>query len=96
MGHNPIEGDGSSWSVSEDWESVHGIVNDLFAIDIDSSLSQLLSQFADEPLLLETVQALLEINTGASDRDHKQAKHRASNYLVEDGRLWKVASGRAI
>ncbi|KIK89628.1 hypothetical protein PAXRUDRAFT_152166, partial [Paxillus rubicundulus Ve08.2h10] len=65
---NPVDGDGSAWSVSEDLETREGIVNDLFTVDIDPSLSKLQTHFVDEPLLLEIVEALHNLDSNRSDR----------------------------
>ena len=90
------EGDGSAWSVNEDWESSKGLVNDMFTVETDSGLSSLWTCFADKPLLLDIVKALHDIDHQASERDRKRARHRAMDYYVKDGRLWKVTNGRSI
>jgi hypothetical protein len=42
-GHPQEDGDGSAWSVKEDWEAGHGLVNDLFLIQQTDSISETLA-----------------------------------------------------
>jgi hypothetical protein len=62
--HPRKDGDGSAWSVKEDWESAHGLVNDLFLIQptdetLKSVATELRKCFKEEPLFLEVIEALL-------------------------------------
>ncbi|KIJ10424.1 hypothetical protein PAXINDRAFT_86101, partial [Paxillus involutus ATCC 200175] len=93
---NPVDGDGSAWSVSEDWETRRGIVNDLFTVDVDPSLSKLQTRFVDEPLLLEIVEALHDLDSNKPDRIRRRARHRALNYQIENGQLFRIADGRSV
>jgi hypothetical protein len=84
------DGDSSAWSVSEDWETEHGLVNDLFLIQQTDSTSgmlatELCSRFKEEPLFLEIIEALFSLDGDKPEREHRQAKHRALGYVVEDG-----------
>jgi len=89
------EGDGSEWTVSEDWEATAGLNHDLFHMaDVSSAeMSALRERFQDVPMILEVIDALLELDQGTSLRKWKQACHRASEYMIEDGKLWQVAGG---
>jgi hypothetical protein len=89
------EDDGSLWSVSEDWEATTGLTHDIFYLTNPASpeVDQLRKRFKDEPIFAEVVDALLELDQGKSIRLRKRARHRASEYLIEDKRLWRVASG---
>ncbi|KAG2749754.1 hypothetical protein P692DRAFT_201657171, partial [Suillus brevipes Sb2] len=91
--------DGSEWTVSEDWEANTGLINDLLQISTnieDSTASQLLERFADEPVFREVVEAMLQIDKGTAVRDRKRARHRASQYMIEEGKLWKLRGGTAV
>jgi hypothetical protein len=72
------DGDGSHWTVSEDWETSKGLTHDIFQITSQTppEVSQLQSRFKDEPLFLEVIEALLEIDQGKSLRLRKKARHR--------------------
>lgn len=63
------ENDGSSWSVLPDWEHIHGLHYDLFAVNANTVTSTVHSALrkwlADERVFLEVVNALFGI-TGAS------------------------------
>ena len=89
------EGDGSEWTVSEDWEATAGLTHDLFHVASASSeeMSALRERFRDMPMLLEVVDALLELDQGTSLRKRKRARHRASEYMIDEGKLWRVAGG---
>ena len=89
------DGDGSEWTVSEDWESTTGLTHDIFYTTDPSTpeVTQLRERFKDESIFLEVIDALLDLDQGKSARVRKRARHRASEYLIEENRLWKVAGG---
>ncbi|KAG2739639.1 hypothetical protein P692DRAFT_201668005, partial [Suillus brevipes Sb2] len=94
------DGDGSAWSVSEDWETERGLVNDLFLIQQTDSTSgmlvtELCNRFKEEPLFLEIIEALFSLDSDKPERERRRAKHRALGYIVEDGRLWRIADGKS-
>ncbi|KIK79932.1 hypothetical protein PAXRUDRAFT_102602, partial [Paxillus rubicundulus Ve08.2h10] len=93
---DPVNGDGSEWSINEDWEASRGIANDLFTIAVDLSLSKLHAHFTDEPLLLEIIEALHDLDSDKPDWIQRCVRHRALNYLVEDGRLFRITDGRSV
>lgn len=88
-------GDGSDWSVSEDWEAAHGLHHDIFLTEDDPVTEILRKLFQAEPLFLEVIDAILNLDSDKSERDRKRARHRASQYLVEDGRLWRLTGGNS-
>ncbi|KAG2742829.1 hypothetical protein P692DRAFT_201724528, partial [Suillus brevipes Sb2] len=58
---------GSEWTVSEDWEFNSGLVNDLLQIstNIDTfTVAQLQQCFSDEPVFLEVIESMLQIDQG--------------------------------
>jgi hypothetical protein len=89
------EGDGSQWTVSEDWETTTGLSHDIFYITSPTSpeVAQLRERFKNESIFLEVIEALFNLDQGKSIQLRKRARHRASEYLIEDSRLWKVAGG---
>ncbi|KAA1477543.1 hypothetical protein DENSPDRAFT_786766, partial [Dentipellis sp. KUC8613] len=91
-----IEGDGSEWTVSKDWETTGGLVHDLFAVSVTSSpaAANLRLRLQAEPLFTQVLDALTgAIDPTASVCDRKHAHHRAANYLIEDGKLWCLHGG---
>ena len=87
--------DGSQWTVSEDWEATAGLTHDIF-FTTDPSLpevSQLRERFQNEPLFLEVVEAILGLDQGKDPKLRKRARHRASEYLIDGGKLWRIAGG---
>ena len=71
---------GSAWTVCEDWETSWGIVNDLFGVDLEQVTATLQSCFADEPLFLEVVDAILDLDGSKLECACKCARHRAEGY----------------
>ncbi|RXW14873.1 hypothetical protein EST38_g10981 [Candolleomyces aberdarensis] len=96
------KGDGHEWTVSEDWEARTGMEFDLFqvldfqGVAASEEFSALRGRFKNERVFQEVVDAMLELDKGKSLRERKQARHRAKEYMIEDGRLWKVGSPKSI
>jgi len=84
--------DGSSWSVPPDWETARGLEYDLFAVETTPSTlhSRLRERFAEEPVFLEAIDALLGITGSSTETERKRAAHRAEGYFIEDEKLWKL------
>jgi hypothetical protein len=89
------DGDGSQWTVSEDWEAAVGLTHDVFYTTDPTTpeVVQLRDRFKDEPIFLEVIDALLDLDHGKDIRLRKRARHRASEYLMDDNKLWKIAGG---
>lgn len=89
------EGDGSQWTVSEDWETAAGLTHDIFLITDPTTpeVIELRERFKGEPIFLEVIEALLDLDQGKSIQVRKRARHRASEYMIEGNQLWKVAGG---
>jgi len=62
------EGNGSEWTVSEDWETTTGLTHDLFHIANAGSdeVTLLRERFKNVPMLIEVIDALLELDQGTS------------------------------
>jgi hypothetical protein len=50
----------------------------------------------NEPVFCEVVKAILQIDKGTEVRDQKRTRHRASQYLIKDRKLWKLQGGTAV
>ena len=92
--------DGSSWIVNPDWETRTGLVHDIFTLatttDQTDPPDTLESRFANEPLFLEVILAIRDKDHALALRDRKRARHRASEYQIDDGRLWHVRGKRSV
>ena len=71
------EGDGSDWTVSEDWETSSGLTHDIFYTTDSTSpeVTQLQERFKDESIFLEVIDTLLDLDQGKSARVRKRARH---------------------
>ena len=91
------EGDGSEWTVSEDWEANTGLTHDIFLLPTTVAetpeTTKLRERFKNEPIFAEVIDAILGMDQDTNLRTKKRARHRASEYMVEDGKLWRVAGG---
>jgi transposase InsO family protein len=101
-----VYGDGSEWTVSPDWEARSGIVNDLFTVSIEEATylvmpvpegtAALRERFKEELMYLQVIDALTELDFGADERERKRARHRASQYFIEEGKLWRLGGGAGV
>ena len=96
-GANKDNNDGSEWTVSEDWETNTGLTHDIFQTTNANTpeVANLRECFKDEPIFAEDIDTILELDQGTNLRQKKRARHRASEYMIEDGRLWRVAGGHS-
>jgi len=59
-----MDSDGSKWTVNPDPEMVTGLVNDMFTLDkLNDKYQNLCDRFADEPIYLEVIDVILNIDT---------------------------------
>ena len=90
-------GDGSEWTVSEDWDANTGLANDILHVSTEDTSSSLCERFRNEPLFLEVINSILAIKDKATTlRDRKRAGHRASQYMIDDGKLWRLKGGTSV
>ncbi|KIM54446.1 hypothetical protein SCLCIDRAFT_73302, partial [Scleroderma citrinum Foug A] len=89
--------DGSTWSVIPDPEATTGLVNDMFAIEkLPPDNQQLRERFKMEPLFLEVVDMLLNTDTNTPVCNHMLARHRAKQYILHNGKLWRLYGGTSV
>jgi hypothetical protein len=82
--------DSSDWTVSEDWEANSGLVNDILFNNsaIEPQLTtKLQERFINKPVFWEVVESIAQLGSTGSLRDRKRARHRASQYMIEEGKL---------
>ncbi|TFK21582.1 hypothetical protein FA15DRAFT_556063, partial [Coprinopsis marcescibilis] len=94
-------GDGHEWTVSEDWEARTGLAHGIFQVTtspvdsstVDPTYASLRSRFHNEKVFVDVVDAIYELDQGKSLRDRNRARHKAHEYMIEEGKLWRVGSG---
>ncbi|KAG2737726.1 hypothetical protein P692DRAFT_201732711, partial [Suillus brevipes Sb2] len=92
-----IPGDGSEWTINEDWEARTGLVNDIMHIsEVDSATEALQICFTKELIFLEVVEAIYDLNHNKDLGKRRRAKHRASEYLVDEGKLWRLRNSNTL
>ena len=97
VGLENSEGDSSEWTVSEDWEANVGLTHNIFYTTNPetSETAKLRERFKNEPIFAEVIDAILELDQNTDLKQKKRARHRASEYMIEDGRLWRVAGSHS-
>src|SRR6267154_4233092 len=91
--------DGSDWTVSEDWEARSGLVNDILfsTLTIEPQLIMSLQErFINEPVFREVIESIAQLCSTGPLKDRKRAKHRASQYMIDDGKLWRLRGGTTV
>ncbi|KZP20049.1 hypothetical protein FIBSPDRAFT_710346, partial [Athelia psychrophila] len=91
--------DGSTWSVLADWEAIKGIRNNILSVSPaqeeptqPTANVQLEERFRGDVFFEPMVRHLLGSNTGSTVSERRCAMHRAQGFIVDQGKLWKVAS----
>ena len=87
------EYDGSSWTVSPDWEEQAGLIFGINQVAMELDAQTLLEWFKDEPVLKGVVEALVGMKSKLSLQEQKRAVHCSVNYMLEDGKLWYIGGG---
>ena len=54
---------------------------------------KLRERFAAKPLFMSILDVLLELDHGKSPQDQWRAQHQAKDFMIEGGKLWRVANG---
>lgn len=86
-----LPGDGHEWTVSPDWEARTGLAHDLFSVEsLPAEHANLRERFKNEPLFLEVIDALLNLDYDKSVSSKARARHRATGYFLSYGKLWKI------
>ena len=63
--------DGSEWTVSPDIDDTISVIQDLFQVEVSFEAAKLRERFANEPLFLDVVNALLELDHGTKLQERK-------------------------
>ncbi|KIJ45534.1 hypothetical protein M422DRAFT_81932, partial [Sphaerobolus stellatus SS14] len=88
--------EGEDYDVDPGWESMHGVINDIFTVHIKETPTGIMEHFAEEPYFLEIIEWLEEGGSGGSsdEQTRKRMQHKARDYMVKDGKLWRIVRGR--
>jgi hypothetical protein len=93
-GHAKENGDGSEWTVDPAWELTAGLPQEAFNVTVSEENGTLLEHFKDEPLYQDMIEALLSLQqSNTSLQEQKKAQHRALQYMIEEGKLWRIGGG---
>ncbi|KIJ22813.1 hypothetical protein M422DRAFT_78959, partial [Sphaerobolus stellatus SS14] len=82
--------DGSDWSVLPDWEARKGIVNDIMTVMSAEVPNELQERFADDTWFKEVIEHLAGSDKDKDPRIRRRAKHRAANFMIDEGKLWLI------
>jgi hypothetical protein len=97
-GQPPAEDDGSDWTVNPDRDEQVGLINDVL-LTLDKTdqdqVEALRERLKDEHLFVEVIDAIRNQDSAKTVRDWKCARHRASQYVLEGGKLWKLHGGKS-
>jgi hypothetical protein len=69
------KGDGHEWTVDPAWAADTGLVHDIWTTQLDEAQSSLRTRFANEPIFLEVIDAMYNVNQGQHVRDKCRARH---------------------
>jgi hypothetical protein len=87
-------GDGHEWTVDPSWAANAGLAYNIWSTQLDETQSSLRARFAKEPVFLEVIDAMHNLDHGKRVRDKCHARHRMLGYQVDDGRLWRIGDGK--
>jgi hypothetical protein len=62
-------GDGSEWDICPDPDALIGVIQDIFQVEIPAEHRSLQAHFVKEPMFINIIEALLELNHGMRVRD---------------------------
>jgi hypothetical protein len=65
-GKPKVYGNGSEWTVNPDWEATMGLTHAIFQVARSEEENSLWERFKDEPIFLEVIKAILELDHGKS------------------------------
>ncbi|KZP25624.1 hypothetical protein FIBSPDRAFT_668020, partial [Athelia psychrophila] len=98
-GAHKVDSDGHLSTVNPDWEETTGLTHDVFtALDGDEEHEggwMCRECFAEEPIFLQVIDALWELDKGKTVREKRRARHRALGYWIEGDKLWRLGDGKS-
>jgi hypothetical protein len=88
-----LEGDGSEWDVDSDSELRAGLVYGINYVSVPPATQSLQDCFSNTPIFRDVINALEEIQSEAGLQERKRARHRAAQYMIDEGKLWLMKGG---
>ncbi|KIY51387.1 hypothetical protein FISHEDRAFT_29286, partial [Fistulina hepatica ATCC 64428] len=98
------QSDGSNESTPPDWFSTSGLAWDIYSLSTsgmeftpiadESTFNALETRFTNVPVFLDIIRALRSIETEKDDRSMRRARHRAQEYMIDEGKLWHIGGWR--
>ncbi|KZP24897.1 hypothetical protein FIBSPDRAFT_735234 [Athelia psychrophila] len=87
--------DGHLASVNPDWEASSGLTHNIFAALEEEHQHQasttLREPFANEPIFLQVIDVLWDLDRGKTRR----ARHQSLGYWINDSKLWRLGDGKS-
>jgi hypothetical protein len=90
------EEDGCEWMVNPDRDKAVGLTNDILLTqeqELKKEVQALKERLKEECLFIEVIDAITAQDSAKMVRDRHRARHRASQYILEGGKLWKLHGG---
>ena len=83
-----VQGDGSDWTVDPGWELNMGLAYDIWTAQLDSDQAAIWEHFADEPVFLDVIDAMNNVDHGKQVWDKRRACHCMLGYQIDGGCLY--------
>ena len=90
-----ITGNGHDWTVDPSWEANMGLAYDIWTTQLDSEQTALQDRFANEPVFLDVIEAMNNVDHGKRVRDKRRARHHMLGYQIENGCLYRIGDGKS-
>jgi hypothetical protein len=72
-----------------------GLAYDIWTIQLDSEQTALQERFANEPIFLDVIDAMHNIDHGKHVWDKQRARHCILGYQIENGHLYRIGDGKS-
>jgi hypothetical protein len=72
-----------------------GLAYDIGSAQLDKTQTNLCTRLVNEPIFLEVIDALHNIDHGKQVRDKCLSHHQMLGYQIENGRLWQIGDGKS-
>lgn len=102
-GLDRVAGDGHEWSIGDyevarahpDEATLGENQTDILLAGLDEDSTKLRERFTEEPIFLQVIDALWDLDKGKTVREKRRARHRALGYWIEGGKLWRLGDGKS-
>jgi hypothetical protein len=90
------EEDGSEWMVNPDRDKAVGLTNDILLTqeqEVKEQVQALKERLKAEHLFTEVIDTIMAHDSAKTVQDRRRAHHRVSQYVLEEGKLWRLHGG---